>query len=143
VTRGAVVAMGGYVDGEFVVKAGGGAGTMTVALSGTGVVPTYAIAPTSLAFGSQPRKTSSPPQAVTLSNTGAVDLPISSISLVGANAGHYQQSNGCVSPITIGGSCTISVVFRPTSAGSKPATLRVTPGGGAATTNVALTGTGT
>jgi hypothetical protein len=44
--------------------------------------------------------------------------------------------------VAIGGSCTVSVVFKPTSTGAKSATLQVTPGGGAAPKSVALSGTG-
>ena len=124
------------------VNAGGSAGVQTVALSGIGVVPTYALSPTTLAFGSQPRNTSSSAQAVTLTNTGPVAVQVSTVSLAGTNAGQFQQTNDCGSSIIAGGSCTIGVVFRPTSAGAKSASVRVTANGGAVTQNVSLTGTG-
>ena len=125
------------------VVGGASAGTQSVPLSGTGVVPTFSVAPTALAFGSQPRSTSSAARTVTISNTAAVQLPITSITLNGANPGQYSQTNTCVSPLAMGGSCTISVIFRPTSAGAKAANLNVTAGGGGGTQSVALTGTGT
>ena len=45
--------------------------------------------------------------------------------------------------VAVGAQCTVTVYFKPTSTGSKSATLKVTPGGGAAVKTVALTGTGT
>ena len=124
------------------VNAGGGAGTQTVALSGTGVVPTYTVSPTSLAFGSVPDGTTSGPQSVTVTNTGTVALPITSITLSGTNPGQFSQTNTCGTSVAVGASCTISVVFKPTATGSKTATLNVNAGGGAGTQTVALSGTG-
>ena len=46
-----------------------------------GLFPTYTVSPTSLAFGSQSANVASAPMSVTVTNTGAVALPITSISL--------------------------------------------------------------
>src|SRR5579863_714002 len=120
---------------------GGGAGTQTVALSGTGVVLSYTVSPTSLAFGSETTNVASAPLSITLTNTGTGALPISGITLSGTDALQFAQTNTCGTSIAVGSSCTISVVFKPTSAGSKAATLSVN-GGGAGTQTVALSGTG-
>jgi hypothetical protein len=124
------------------VTTGGGAATVSVPVTGTGVVPTYSLSPTSLAYGNQARNTASAAQSITLTNTGTLDLPITSVSLNGNNANQFSQTNSCGTSVTVGSTCTISVVFKPTSTGSKAASLRVTPGGGAATQSVSLTGTG-
>jgi hypothetical protein len=77
-----------------------------------------------------------------LTNTGTEALAINSISLTGSNPGQFSQSNDCGTSVAIGASCTINVIFKPTVAGSKTATLVVTPGGGAGRQSAALTGIG-
>jgi YVTN family beta-propeller protein/probable HAF family extracellular repeat protein len=125
------------------VNGGAGAGVQSVPLDGTGVVPSFSIGPTTLAFGTQLRNTSSAPQSVTVTNTGSVQLPITSITLTGTNPGQFLRTSNCVSPIAVGGSCTIDVVFRPTSVGTKTANLNVNAGGGGGTQTITLSGTGT
>jgi predicted acylesterase/phospholipase RssA len=121
----------------------GGAGTQSVALSGTGVAPSYTVLPTSVAFGSQLHGTTSAAQSVTVMNSGNGPLPITSITLSGQNLHQFSQTNNCGSAVAVGAACTISVVFKPTLKGSMTATLSVNGGGGAATQSIALSGTGT
>ena len=121
------------------VKAGGGGGTKSVSLSGTGVVASYTLAPTPLSFDNR-AVGSTTYMDVTLTNTGTIALPITSITRIGSN--QFAQTNTCGTSVPVSSTCTISVLFAPTSAGAKAATLRVTPGAGAAVQNVALTGTG-
>ena len=118
----------------------GSAGTQTVALSGTGVVPAYTVLPSALAFGSETIDVASAAQSVTVTNTGTAVLPITSITLAGKNPGQFTQTNTCGTSVAVAGTCTISVVFKPTSIGSKTATLHVNAGGGAGTQTVTLTG---
>jgi hypothetical protein len=125
------------------VSAGGGAGTQTVTLSGTGAAPGYTLAPSTLAFGSIAKNTASAPLLVTLTNGGSTALPITSITLVGTNRALFSQTNTCGSSVPAATACSIYVVFAPTSSGSKTATLDVNAGGGAGTQTVALSGTGT
>jgi hypothetical protein len=124
------------------VNAGHGAGTQTVALSGTGVVPTYTASPTSLAFGNQLANVASMPKSVAVTNTGSVTLPITSIGLSSTGSQPFSQINTCGTSVAVAGTCTISVVFNPASAGSATATLSVNAGSGAGTQTVALSGTG-
>jgi hypothetical protein len=120
----------------------GGAGTQTIALSGTGIVASYTVSPTSLSFGSQAHGTSSVAQPVTLTNTGSTALAITSITISGANLRLFSQTNTCGTSVAVGSTCTISVVFKPTSKGPKVAQLNVSSGG-AGTQAVALSGAGT
>ena len=135
-------ASAGSASATLSVNAGGGAGTQTVALSGTGVVPTYTVSPTSLAFGSQMINVASAAQSVAVTNTGTVSLPITSITLSAPSPNPFSQTNTCGTSVAVGASCTVSVVFNPASAGSASATLSVNAGGGAGTQTVALSGTG-
>ncbi|MGO9635504.1 MAG: choice-of-anchor D domain-containing protein [Steroidobacteraceae bacterium] len=124
------------------VIAGNGAGTQTVALSGTGVVPTYTALPATLPFGSETLHVASTPMSVTVTNTGAVALPITSTTIDGTNPEQFTQINYCGTSVPAPGTCTISVVFKPTSTGSKTATLNVNAGGGGGRQTVALSGSG-
>jgi Abnormal spindle-like microcephaly-assoc'd, ASPM-SPD-2-Hydin len=77
---------------------------------------------------------------VTVMNGGSAALPITSIALAGTNRGQFEQTNTCGNSLPRGSSCTISVKFAPTSAGSKAATLNVTAAG--TTQKATLGGTG-
>jgi hypothetical protein len=103
---------------------------------------TYTLSPTSLAFGSETTNVASAPMLVTVTNTGTVALPITSIMVSGTNPYMFSQTNTCGTSVAVGATCTISVVFKPTSTGSKTAKLNVNAGGGAGTQTVTLTGTG-
>jgi FtsP/CotA-like multicopper oxidase with cupredoxin domain len=117
----------------------------SVALTGTVNVPTNTLSPTSLAFGTQTRNTTSPAQPVTVSNTGTAPLTLTNITMAGANAGQFAQTNTCgpfPATLQIGASCTVNVTFRPSSAGGKSATLRVVASAPATTQTASLSGTG-
>ena len=124
------------------VTAGGGAGTKDVSLSGTGVKSALTVFPTTLAFGNVARNTTSTAKTVEISNTGTVVLPITSIAIVGSNPSKFAQTNNCPALVPVASSCTVSVVFKPTGTGSKSASLKITPGGGASAKSVSLSGTG-
>ena len=123
------------------VSAGGGAGTRSVALSGTGVA-SIGVSPSSIAFGNVPRNTVSAPRTVTVSNLLSAAVNITSIALAGTNPAKFAQTNDCPAQLPAGGSCTVNVVFKPTAAGSRTATLKVTTGTGSVK-SVSLSGTGT
>ena len=88
--------------------------------------PTADITAGALDFGSQPLGIASSSQTLTLSNNGTANLNISDISMTGANAPDFSQTNNCGSMVGIGASCTISVAFTPTQVGSESAVLAVT-----------------
>ncbi len=113
--------------------------TQTVSLTGTGGGPAVTLSPTSLTFAAQAVGTSSSPQSVTLTNTGSAKLTVSGIS----TSGDFSQTNTCGSSVAAGASCTISVTFKPTVAGTRSGTLTVTDNASPATQTVSLTGTGT
>jgi hypothetical protein len=104
--------------------------------------PVASISPTSLTFASQTVGAASSAQTVTLSNTGNAALSITGISITGADASDFTETNGCGSSIAAGASCTITVTFTPVASGSLSATLTVTATA-VADPSVGLTGTGT
>jgi Ca2+-binding RTX toxin-like protein len=102
------------------------------------IAPSASAAPTTLAFGNQPVGTSSALRNVTVTNTGLTNLVVS-----GATVGDpsFQLTNGCTT-VASGGTCTIGVLFRPTSSGAKSTTLSVSHNGSGSPSTVTLTGTG-
>ena len=114
-----------------------GAGTQTVALSGTGATAaTDALSPAFLSFPSTAAGQQSSVQTVTLTNNG--DLPLTSLSI--AISAGFQQSNTCGTSLTGHASCSVSMVFAPTSAGSISGNLSVSDA--IKTQTIALSGTG-
>ncbi len=124
------------------VNDGGGSGTKTVALSGTGVAAPYTLSPRSLAFGSVTVGTVSAVQTVTMTNTTTAAVPITSITITGVNHTQFKKGTACGLSLAVGASCTIKVNFAPTTTGAMTATLNVNGGGGDGTQTVALSGTG-
>ena len=119
-------------------------GPQTVSLTGTGAAgtTTASASPGTLTYASQTVGTTSGAQAVTLSNTGSAALTISSIAVTGANSGDFLETNTCGSTVAGGGSCGISVTFKPTGAGTRTGTLTISDNATGGPQTVSLTGTG-
>jgi hypothetical protein len=85
---------------------------------------------TSSSFGSVPVGTSSTPNLLTVWNDGPVAAPMPAFTVTGTNAGEFVATAGaeCAMVPAYGGTCTISVVFRPTAAGNQAATLSFASG---------------
>lgn len=115
------------------------AGTQTVALSGNSR-PAYAanLSSTALSYVPQQTASASAAQAVTLTNTGARPLPITSVAIGGADAADFSQTNTCGASVAVNSSCSFNVAFAPTVAGAKSATLTVADPAG--TQTIALNG---
>ncbi len=112
-----------------------------VGLTGNVIDPVAQFSPTKLAFGTVTVH-SSKTLPVQLTNSGETPLDISNISIGGADAGDFSQTNNCAAEVPAGTSCTISVTFTPAEKGSRSATLVITDNVAAGQSTVALTGTG-
>jgi len=130
------------------VTAGSAAQTLTATYRDTGpAAPAAAltVSPRSLAIAGSVGA-SSAPSPVTLTNTGAGDLHVSSFSV---DDRHFTATApGSCAVVAPGASCAIAVTFTPTATGSVSAKLTVADddGGvaaGSTSQTVALTGTGT
>lgn len=97
----------------------------------------------SVSFGNQVVNTSSAPHNVTLTNSGNITLTITSIVITGTNSRDYSQSNTCGTAVAAGGSCTISVTFKPLAAGTRSATINITDNAPGSPQKIALKGVGT
>jgi hypothetical protein len=104
--------------------------------------PGVTLMPASLSFGHQKVGTSSAPQIVTLANGTSGSVTITGIRITGVNSGDYSQTNNCGTSLGAGKSCTISMTFTPTAAGTRTATLQVTDSGPSSIQTSSLTGIG-
>jgi hypothetical protein len=85
----------------------------------------------------------SSPQSVTLTNTGAVTLDITSLAVTGTNAGDFAETNTCGSSVATGANCTIAVLFTPSAAGARSAVLSIADNVSGSPQTASLSGTGT
>jgi hypothetical protein len=117
----------------------------TVTLNGSGALPVASLTPKTDSFGSVTVGTKSAAKINTLTNTSNYLLSIGSITISGANASDFAQTNTCPVGGTLAGeaSCTISVTFTPSASGTRTATLTETDNSSAGTHTVSLTGSGT
>jgi hypothetical protein len=106
--------------------------------------PSIVLSATSLSFGSIQTGSSSSPQLVTLTSNGEQPLSINSLSLSGADASQFTESDTCHAPAVIqpNNFCTASIVFAPTATGSQQAALIVTDNAPNSPQSVQLTGAG-
>ena len=116
-----------------------GAGGSTTDLSGTATGPVIT-ATTPTPFSSQVTVQTAA-KTVTVGNTGDANLTVGAVTLGGANPADFRiVTNGCTT-VAPGGTCPIGVAFRPTTTGTRTATLNIANNTGV-TTVVNLTGTG-
>jgi hypothetical protein len=119
---------------SFVVSCGGGSSGG----GGSTPQPAVSVSPASLTFSSESVGITSAAQTVTLTNTGSASLAISSIAVSGA----FAETNTCGGSVAASGTCTISVTFTPTGAGSFTGTVSITDDASGSPQAVQLAGTG-
>ncbi|MEY9877787.1 parallel beta-helix repeat protein [Streptacidiphilus sp. MAP12-33] len=126
----------GSRTGNLTVNAGGVTNTTTLSGTGTAPGPVLGANPGSLSFARTVVGSSAATQTVTLTNSGTSSATVSNV----ATTGDFSQSNTC-STLAVGASCTVTVGFKPTAAGSRTGTLTVTSNANNSPTSVGLTGT--
>ena len=122
------------------------AGGHTVPLSGTGKsAPVVSLDKSTISFAPQPVSTSSAASTLMVSNTGNAPLVITGASVTGSNASDFAPTFASQFPITVApqGSTVISLVFTPSGAGARSATLSLSDNAGDSPQSVTLSGTGT
>jgi len=105
--------------------------------------PTVSLYPTSLNFGEQAVGTTSSPQTSTLLNIGNATLTIMLITIHGTDRGDFLQSNNCGKSLPVGGSCSISVTFKPSAPGRANGSVIVLDNAPNNPQSLPLTGVGT
>jgi len=134
VTLAATLAGGGFLRvGTY------GRGIWQVPLLSSVPQTTMTVSPTTLNFSGQPLQTVSSPQTVTVTNTGATNLTVSSISI----NGDFFETDNCGNAIAASGTCQISVTFDPSTSGTRSGTLTISANIAGGQETVSLSGTGT
>jgi subtilase family protein/ASPM-SPD-2-Hydin domain-containing protein len=108
------------------------AGTITTQASG------IAMFPSTVTFGSQTVNTTSLAQLVSITNTGADVLNITSITA----SGDFATVSNCGTVVAAGKSCGVSVTFTPTAAGARTGSLTLVDDASGSPHTVTLNGTG-
>ncbi|MFP5229807.1 MAG: choice-of-anchor D domain-containing protein [Acidobacteriota bacterium] len=117
-----------------------GRGIWEIDLATAGIAPTTASAqPTALTFPSQRVQTLSDPQTITLTNTGHLNLNVTSLDLTG----DFTETDNCVDQsLPVKASCQISVLFDPSQSGPATGLLTVYANVSGGQLTVPLSGTG-
>jgi hypothetical protein len=108
----------------------GGSGTSNVTTGDGGIQAPVSIDPPMHTFGDVLVGQSSEPKMFTVRNTGASSLSSIMATAGGIAAGQFVVTGSCSGALGRNATCLVSVVFRPTSAGDKNATLDILAGGG-------------
>jgi hypothetical protein len=113
--------------------------TNSVPLSGTGVAPGPILTanPSSLSFVGTIVGSPSATQTVAVSNTGTTSATVSGVT----TSGDFSQTNTC-GTLAVGASCTVTVRFTPSAAGSRTGTLSIASNANNNPATVALSGSG-
>ena len=88
--------------------------------------PAAAISPNPVAFPDTFLGASSSPIVVTLTDSAAGALHISSVAIAGSNPGDFINTNTCSGLVPSQAACTISITFTPTAAGPRSETITLT-----------------
>jgi len=94
-----------------------------VTLTGQAPPPRISVIPTSIGFGSVSVGSTSS-RVVTVMNAGVSALSVGPMEITGTNPSEFSQTNDC-STLPQGGTCSITVLFAPESAGAKSASLTI------------------
>jgi hypothetical protein len=114
--------------------------TSTVALSGIGTF--VKLSGTTVPFGSVPTGQTSATKKVTAKNVGPTVVNFINITLTGANAADFAQTNTCAPSLAPGASCTFSVTFTPSAPGARSATITLSDDDAGSPQVISLSGTG-
>ncbi|MBZ5719889.1 MAG: choice-of-anchor D domain-containing protein [Acidobacteriia bacterium] len=117
----------------------GGSNTVSILKQAVSGSPNVLLAPTSLTFPVVLVNKPSKPLTVTLTNNGTATLTISSI----AASGDFGQTNNCGTSVGAGLSCTITVIFTPTTNGVRTGSISITDNAPGSPQMVPLNGRGT
>ena len=101
--------------------------------------PNVAATPSAASFGSVNVGSTSATQVITVSNTGAGSA--TGLNYTNSNSAEFLATKTCDASIAAGATCTITLSYKPSSAGADSATYSIT-GSGGVNVSIALSGTG-
>jgi hypothetical protein len=128
----------GVIKGAVVVSDNASVGQQVVNASGTGVLP-VTFSPPSLTFAAQTVGTTSAPQTLILTNNQSTTLSKLSIA---ASGDYTVSANNCAATLAAHATCTFSITFTPSQAGTVLGGATVTDSALGSPQVVNLTGTG-
>jgi len=104
--------------------------------------PVATFSKTSLVFGTQFVGTASPPQVITLTNTGTATLRFASVMTGGAARANFSEGNNCGRDLKVGAGCTIRVTFAPLEIGTLSGAIIIADNASNSPQEISLTGVG-
>jgi archaellum component FlaF (FlaF/FlaG flagellin family) len=134
----------GPETGQLTISDNATGAPQAVALSAVGLGGLASLSTTSVDFGSVRVNSKSAPGTITLTNTGNIAVKVSKATLSGPNKGEYTITSETCQNQTVepGASCQVVIIFRPESAGARPAILTLTDSALNSPQTVSLSGTG-
>ena len=108
---------------------------------GLTVTPRARTSPTSATFAETSIGGQSDPVALSITDRSSSALDISSVAVIGPDAGDFELADGCTGSFAITG-CLINARFSPTAAGQRDAVVRVTSNADNSPTDIPLSGVG-
>ncbi len=127
----------GLRTGTLTVSDSDASSPQIVSLSGMGTYVTFSNS--TLSFGTVLQGNASSQTSVTLTNNAALPLTITSITI----SGDYTQTDTCGTTVAAGANCSITVIFTPSTTGTRYGEITITDSDGASPHTVHLTGIGT
>ncbi len=115
--------MGGTTTGSLQVSDSAGSISQVTSLSGAGLVPVISFAPAGVTFAAQAVGSTSNTQLVTLTNSG---LGVLNIRGLVASGDFSMVSGTCSGSIAASSTCSFSLTFTPSGAGSQTGSVVVT-----------------
>ncbi len=105
------------------------------------LVGNLAVAPTTYAYpdtqlGAQQTN------AFTVTNNGTAAATVTGITIGGANAAEFTQTNTCTNPIGPTGTCSITIAFKPTALGNRVAQASIAASNSTTQPTITLSGNG-
>lgn len=138
----------GARTGTLTINSNSHASPNTVSLVGLGLAvgattPFLVTTPGTLDFGTLLPSLTTQPRTITVTNIGNAPAPTVSAVVTGVDAADWAltQAGTCTGTLAANASCTVTLVFSPTAAGARAATLEIFSNALLATT-AGLTGTG-
>jgi hypothetical protein len=127
--------LSGTRSGLLTVFANVEGGQLTASFQGTAVAAAAAIqlTPSSLSFGGIRVGSSSNPQYITIANTGGQPATLNAETVTGD---FTLSTNTCGANLPVNASCTVGIVFTPTTSGTRQGLLTVTDSAGAQTASL-------
>ncbi len=121
-----------------------GRGVWEAPLATAGAATTTAtLSPSALTFASLTVGTTSAAQSIVLKVTGTTALTVTAVSMTGAAAGDFAETDNCTGVVLAKGtSCTLRVSFSPTGTGARNGVLAISANVAGGQLLAPLTGTG-